>query len=73
MANVHQISSEYFKHHGEIFLFKDTLYLISLRELTILEIRHGDISLSISMLIKYIMDNTDTIDINRRVREMHGL
>ena len=73
MANVHQIPSEYFKHHGEIFLFKDTLYLIALRELTIIEIRHGDISQSIAMLIKYIMDNTHTIDINRRVKEVHGL
>ncbi len=71
MANVHQIPSQYFKHHGEIFIFKDTLYLISLRELTILEIRHGDISLSISMLIKYIMDNTDTVDINKNIKQLY--
>ena len=73
MANLHQIPKEYFQHQGEIFLFKDTLYLITLRELTIIEIRHGDISQSIAMLIKYIMDNTHTIDINRRVKEVHGL
>ena len=73
MANLHQIPKEYFRHQGEIFLFNETLYLITLRELTIIEIRHGDISQSIAMLIKYIMENTHTIDINRRVRELHGI
>lgn len=71
MANLHQIPSQYFKHHGEIFIFKDTLYLISLRDMIIIEIRHSDMSQAVISIIKYIMDNTDTIDINKSIKQLY--
>ena len=72
MANIHTIDAKYFDHAGEIFIFRDTVYLLSVKDLIIIEIRHSDIAVVITMLIKYIMDTTRTIDVNRRLRELMG-
>jgi len=70
MANIHALDQKYFKHGGEIFIFKDTVYLLAVADLIIIEIRHSDIAVVITMLIKYIMDTTRTIDVNKRLREL---
>lgn len=72
MANIHTIDPKYFNHSGEIFIFGDTVYLLSVKDLLIIEIRHSDMATVITKLITYIMDTTRTLDVNRRLRELMG-
>lgn len=72
MANIHEIDAKYFRHTGEVFIFKDVTYLLTVKDLLIVEIRHSDIAIAITMLIKYITDTTRVVDVNRRVRELVG-
>jgi hypothetical protein len=69
-TQVHYIGERYFKHEGEIFIFKNTAYLLSLNDKIVIEIRHSAIAMVITMLIRHITDTTPAVDVNRRLREL---
>jgi sugar-specific transcriptional regulator TrmB len=68
MANIHEIENTYFDHLGEIYIFGETVYLISLADELVIEVTHSHIAKAIKSLIRYVMDHTKTVDINQKVR-----
>lgn len=72
MANIHEIDKKYFNHTGEVYIFKDVVYLLAIKDQFIVEIKHSDIAVTITMLIRYITDTTHVVDVNKRVKELIG-
>jgi sugar-specific transcriptional regulator TrmB len=68
MANIHEIDSKYFNHLGEIYIFGDTMYLISFADELIIELTHSHIAKAVRSLINYITDNTHTVNINEKTK-----
>ncbi len=69
-ARTNEIDAKYFKHKGEIFLFKDCVYLISMSEKLVIEIKHSHIQKVLYALIEYIQDTSKVIDGNERLRQI---
>lgn len=68
-ANIHYLDKNYFNHAGQIYIFRDTIYLLSLNQRMLIEIRENEIAQAISSLIYFAIDNSDAFDINKRVSE----
>lgn len=71
-ASTVYIDKQYFTHGGQLFAFKDSLYLLALKDKLIIEIRHSDIQKMVLAMYSFMKDNGKTIDINRRLRELMG-
>ena len=69
-TRVHTINKKYFAHGGQLWLFKDSLYLIALHEEIVIEVRHSEIQKMIHMLIRFIQDNSTSIDANALLRTL---
>ncbi len=67
---VNEISDDYFKHKGEMFLFKDSVYLISMREQVVIEIQHSQIQKMLYLLFEYVQDTSKVIDGNEILRQL---
>ncbi|MES2225580.1 MAG: winged helix-turn-helix domain-containing protein [Patescibacteria group bacterium] len=67
---VNEIDEEYFKHKGEMFLFKDSVYLISMREELVIEIKHSQIQKMLYLLFEYVQNTSKVIDGNEILREL---
>jgi hypothetical protein len=61
---------KYFNHSGQIFAFKDSLYLLALDDQLVIEIRHSDIQKMILAMYSFIKDHGVKVDANKRIREM---
>ncbi len=64
------LSSKYFQHSGQIFAFKDAMYLLALNDKMIIEIRHSDIQMMILAMYAFMKERGDMVDVNRRLREL---
>lgn len=64
------ISDEYFKHGGQLFLFKNSIYLISLGEELIIEIRNSEIQKMLMAFFQFIEDNSHALDVNGLLRNL---
>lgn len=64
------IGEEYFAHGAEVFLFKDSAYLISMKEALIIEIRHSEIQKMLGLIINYVQDNSKSVDGNDILRKL---
>jgi len=69
-AITHEISEEYFNHSGQIWSFKDSLYLIAMKEEIVIEVRNSEIQKLILSMFKFIQDNSRKIDVNTILREL---
>jgi len=69
-ARTNEIDRKYFKHKGEIFLFKDAVYLVSMSESIVVEIKHSHIFKQLEALVEYIQDTSLVVDGNQRLREI---
>lgn len=67
-ANV--IDEEYFAHGGQLFLFKNSIYLLALGEELIIEIRNSEIQKMLLAFFKFIQENSRVIDGNALLREL---
>lgn len=67
---VNEIDESYFEHKGEMFLFKDSVYLLSMSEGLVIEIKHSHIQKMLSSLIQYIQDTARVVDGNQILREL---
>jgi sugar-specific transcriptional regulator TrmB len=67
---VNEIDTAYFNHGAEVFLFKDVLYLASMSEALVIEIRHSEIQKMIASLINYIQDTAKSVDGNEILRQI---
>ena len=75
-TRVNVIDQEYFRHGGQLFIFRESIYLISLGEELIIEIRNSELQRMLLSFFKFIQDNSQVIDANALLRtiiaEMEG-
>jgi len=69
-TRVNVIDAEYFAHGGQVFIFKQSIYLMALGEELVIEIRNSEIQKMLLTLIKFIQDNSHIIDANALLREI---
>lgn len=70
MAITHTIDEEYFKHGGQIWMFKEILYLIAMNEEIIIEVRNSEIQKLVLSMFSFIQDNSEKIDTNELLRKL---
>jgi hypothetical protein len=71
-ASTVYVDKKYFNHGGQIFAFKDSLYLLALNDQMIIEIRHSDIQKMILSMYAFMKDRGETIDANKILRTLMG-
>jgi sugar-specific transcriptional regulator TrmB len=69
-ARTNVIGDEYFQNGAQMFIFRESIYLMALAEELIIEIRHSDIQRMILSLFRFIQDNSRTIDVNALLRKI---
>ncbi len=70
MAIGHEIDEDYFNHAGQIWIFKNSLYLVAINEEVVIEIRNSEISKLILSMFSFIQDNSKKFDVNQRLRDI---
>ena len=63
----YEIDKSYFNHAGQIFLFKDSLYLMAMNEALVIEIRHSELQKMIKSMFAYIEDNAQLLNVNQKL------
>jgi len=66
----HIVDEKYFQHGGQIWIFKNSLYLIAMNEEIIIEVRNSEIQKLILSMFRFIQDNSQKIDVNALLREL---
>ncbi len=69
-TRVNVIDAEYFAHGGQIFIFKQSIYLMALGEELVIEIRNSEIQRMLLLFFKFIQDNSQLIDANELLRKV---
>jgi DNA-binding CsgD family transcriptional regulator len=69
-ARVNVIDPKYFHHGSQVFIFKDSIYLLALKEELIIEIRNSEIQKMILAIFEFMQDNSRTIDANELLRTL---
>jgi hypothetical protein len=64
------IDERYFDHTAEVFLFKDSVYLISMKEALVIEIRHSQIQKMLTQMAEFMQDNARVVDGNEALRRL---
>lgn len=67
---MYEIDEKYFEHGGQVFIFKDSLYLMAMNEEKIIEVHNSDIQKLILSMFRYIQDNSKKVDVNAKLREI---
>lgn len=71
-ARSNVIADEYFRHGGQLFLFKNAIYLLALGEDTIIEVRHSEIQKMLLAFFRYMQESSRAIDVNELLRGLMG-
>jgi len=69
-TRVSVIDPEYFKHAAQLWVFKESVYLISLSEEIMIEVRNSEIQKMILSLFRFVDDNSRTVDANALLRSI---
>lgn len=69
-TKVNVIDQEYFAHGGQVFIFKQSIYLMALGEELVIEIRNSEIQKMLLAFFKFIQDNSQVIDANELLRKI---
>ncbi|MDB5259952.1 MAG: hypothetical protein JWN37_183 [Candidatus Nomurabacteria bacterium] len=69
-TRTHVIPEEYFQHGGQLFIFKNALYLLAMNEEVVVEIRNSELQKMILAMFRYVQDQSEKIDPNRILREL---
>lgn len=69
-TRVNVIEPDYFKHGGQLFLFKESIYLVALGEGLIIEIRNSEIQRMLLAMMQFIQNNAQVIDANEVLRKV---
>ncbi len=72
MAINHEIDEEYFQHGGQVWMFKNSVYLIAMNEEIIIEVRNSEIQKLLLSMFSFIQDNSQKFDVNERLRKLLG-
>ena len=70
MAVTHEIDEEYFQHAGQIWMFKNSLYLVAMNEEIVIEVRNSEIQKLVLSMFIFIQDNSRKFDVNERLRNL---
>jgi hypothetical protein len=71
-ARLNVIDADYFAHGGQVFIFKQSIYLMALGEELVIEIRNSEIQRMILSFFKYIQDTSPVVDANALLRGVIG-
>lgn len=71
-TRVNTIDTEYFNHGGQLWIFKDSLYLFALNEEIIIEVRNSEIQKMILAIFRFMQENSQVIDANALLRGLMG-
>lgn len=69
-ASTAYIDEKYFNFSSQIFAFRDTLYLFSLEDEMIIEIKHNEIQKMILSMYQFMKDHGEKVDANRILRDL---
>lgn len=69
-TRVNEIDAEYFAHGGQMFIFKQSIYLMALGEELVIEIRNSEIQKMLLAFFKFMQDNSQVIDANELLRKI---
>lgn len=69
-TRVNELGAEYFEHASQVFIFKQSIYLMALGEELVIEIRHSEIQKMLLAFFKFIQDNSRVIDANELLRSV---
>jgi len=72
MSISHEIEDQYFEHGGQIFIFKNSLYLIAMNEEVVIEVRNSEIQKLLLSMHSFIQDNSKKFDTNKLLKEIIG-
>lgn len=64
------IDKKYFEHAGQIFMFKDSLYMMAMNEALVVEIRNSELQKMIKQMFSFIEEYAEKVDVNTRLREI---
>lgn len=70
-ANI--IPAEYFKHGGQVYVFKDATYFLALHDELVVEIKNPDIQKTILALFEFLQEHSRAIDVNATLRKLAGI
>ncbi len=70
MAVNHEIDEEYFEHGGQIWVLKDSLYLLAMHEEIVIEVRNSEIQNLVLEMFRFIQHNSRKFDVNQRLRDL---
>lgn len=69
-AITNEIEPDYFQHGGQMFIFKDSMYLIDINNELVIEVRNSEIQRLVLFMFQFIQNNSHKIDVNRILREL---
>jgi len=61
------IDKKYFEHAGQIFMFKDSLYMMAMNEALVVEIRNSELQKMIKQMFSFIEEFAEKVDVNERL------
>lgn len=67
-TRVNAIDSEYFAYGAQVWMFKQSIYLMALGEELVIEIRNSEIQKMLLTFLKFMQDNSRVIDANELLR-----
>lgn len=63
----YEIDRDYFNHAGQIFMFKDSLYLMAMNEALVVEIRNSELQKMIKQMFSFIEEHADRLNVSERL------
>jgi biotin operon repressor len=69
-ARVNVADPKYFRHGGQCWIFKDVIYLLSLTEELVIEIRNSELQKMLLSSFEFMQDNSRLIDVNELLRNL---
>ncbi|MFA6414452.1 MAG: helix-turn-helix domain-containing protein [Candidatus Paceibacterota bacterium] len=69
-TRVNSIDSEYFAYGAQVWIFKQSIYLMALGEELVIEIRNSEIQRMLLTFLKFMQDNSRSIDANELLRSV---
>lgn len=69
-TRVNVIDAEYFAYGAQVWIFKQSIYLMALGEEIVIEIRNSEIQRMLLTFIKFMQDNSRVIDANELLRNI---
>jgi len=69
-TRVNVIDSEYFAYGAQVWIFKQSIYLMALGEEIVIEIRNSEIQRMLLTFLKFMQDNSSSIDANELLRSV---